>query len=65
MTSLPDSRYETARDYLQQALAILPQEGSEVIRLLVEEAARRCEAKAYHDVPDLRPLPPDPHTRSV
>jgi hypothetical protein len=65
MTSLPDSRYETARDHLLQALAILPQEGGEVIRLLVEEAARRCEAKAYKEVPDLLPLPPDPHTRSV
>lgn len=64
MTSLPDHRYETARDHLLQALAIMPQEGSEVIRLLVEEAARRCEVKAYQDVPGLRPLPPDPHTRS-
>ncbi|QDZ12398.1 hypothetical protein [Devosia ginsengisoli] len=63
MTSLPDLRYETARDHLLQALAILPQEGSEVIRLLVEEAARRCEARAYHNVPDLHPLPPDPQTR--
>ncbi|MCR6670864.1 hypothetical protein [Devosia ginsengisoli] len=64
MTSLPDLRYETARDHLLQALAILPQEGSEVIRLLVEEAARRCEARAYRGVPDLHPLPPDPHTQS-
>lgn len=64
MTSLPDLRYETARDHLLQALAILPPEGAEVIRLLVEEAARRCEARAYRDVPDLHPLPPDPHTRS-
>ena len=64
MTSLPDHRYETARDHLLQALAILPPEGSEVIHLLVEEAARRCELKAYKDVPGLRPLPPDPRDRS-
>ena len=60
MTLLPDHRYETARDHLLQALAIIPAEGGEVIRLLVEEAARRCEAKAYKDVPDLIPLFPDP-----
>lgn len=62
MTSLPDPRYEAARDHLLQALAILPPEGSEVIRLLLEEAARRCEIKAYRDVPGLLPLlryPPD------
>lgn len=64
MTSLPDLRYETARDHLLQALAIMPQEGSEVIRLLIEEAARRCEARAYRNVPEFLPLPPDPHTRS-
>ena len=63
MTSLPDYRYETARDHLLQALAIMPAEGSEVIRLLVEEAARRCEAKAYKDVPDLFTLSPDPTSR--
>ncbi|KQX38558.1 hypothetical protein ASD04_07775 [Devosia sp. Root436] len=63
MTSLPDRRYETARDHLLQALAIMPAEGSEVIRLLVEEAARRCDARAYRDVPDLLPLPPDSHIR--
>lgn len=65
MTSLPDSRYETARDHLLQALAILPRKDGDVIRLLVEEAARRCETKAYKDVPDLRPLPRGPHTPSV
>lgn len=63
MTSLPDHRYETARDHLLQALAIIPAEGGEVIRLLVEEAARRCEAKAYEGVPDLIPLFPDPGPR--
>ena len=63
MTVLPDHRYETARDHLLQALAIIPAEGGEVIRLLVEEAARRCEAKAYKDVPDLFTLAPDPHER--
>jgi hypothetical protein len=47
----PDLRFETARDHLQQALAILPAEGSEVIRLLLEEASRRCEAKAYRNAP--------------
>lgn len=60
MTSLPDFRFETARDHLLQALAILPPEGSEVIRLLVEEAARRCEAKAYKNLSDLIPLMPGP-----
>jgi hypothetical protein len=60
MSLLPDHRYETARDHLLQALAIIPAEGGEVIRLLLEEAARRCEAKAYKDVPDLIPLFPDP-----
>ena len=39
---------------------ILPPEGSEVIRLLVEEAARRCEAKAYKNLSDLIPLMPGP-----
>lgn len=63
MTSLPDHRYETARDHLLQALAIIPAEGGEVIRLLVEEAARRCEAKAYKDVPGIIPLVPGPTTR--
>lgn len=47
----PDLRYETAWDHLLQALAILPTEGDEVIRLLIEEASRRCEAKAYPDAP--------------
>ena len=47
MAQLPDLRYEAARDHLLQAIAILPLQGSEVIRLLLEEAARRCEAKAY------------------
>jgi hypothetical protein len=60
MTSLPDHRYEAARDHLLQALAIIPPEGSDVIRLLVEEAARRCEAKAYEQVYNLMPLAPDP-----
>lgn len=60
MTSLPDHRYEAARDHLLQALAILPPEGADVIRLLVEEAARRCEAKAYEQVGDLLPLTPNP-----
>lgn len=58
MTSLPDHRYEAARDHLLQALAIIPAEGGDVIRLLVEEAARRCEAKAYQHVHDLIPLTP-------
>lgn len=49
MGTLPDLRYEAARDHLLQAVAILPLEGSEVIRLLVEEACRRCEARAYRD----------------
>lgn len=60
MTSMPDHRYEAARDHLLQALAILPPEGSDVIRLLVEEAARRCEEKAYEQVQDLLPLTPTP-----
>jgi uncharacterized membrane protein len=60
MTSLPDHRYEAARDHLLQALAILPPEGADVIRLLVEEAARRCEARAYEHVGDLLPLTPNP-----
>ena len=60
MTSLPDHRYEAARDHLLQALAIIPPEGSDVIRLLVEEAARRCEAKAYEQVENLFPLAPTP-----
>ncbi|MHA6689494.1 hypothetical protein [Devosia sp. A449] len=60
MSLFPDLRYETARDHLQQALAILPAEGSELIRLLVEEAARLCQAKAYDAVADLIPLLPDP-----
>jgi hypothetical protein len=63
MTSLPDHRYEAARDHLLQALAILPSEGADVIRLLVEEAARRCEAKAYERVRDLLPLTPAPADR--
>ena len=49
MASLPDLRYEAARDHLLQAMAILPIEGSEVIRLLIEEACRRCEARTFHD----------------
>ena len=49
MASLPDVRFEAARDHLLQAIAILPPEGSEVIRLLLEEACRRCEARAYRD----------------
>jgi hypothetical protein len=60
MTSLPDHRYEAARDHLLQALAIIPPEGSDVIRLLVEEAARRCEVKAYERVGNLLPLAPTP-----
>lgn len=60
MTSLPDHRYEAARDHLLQALAILPPEGADVVRLLVEEAARHCEARAYEHVGDLRPLAPSP-----
>jgi hypothetical protein len=60
VTSLPDYRYEAARDHLLQALAIIPPEGSDVIRLLVEEAARRCEMKAYEQVRDLLPLSPNP-----
>ena len=60
MAALPDHRYEAARDHLLQALAIIPPEGGEIIRLLVEEAARRCEAKAYRDVDDIIPLVPDP-----
>ena len=63
MTFLPDHRYETARDHLLQALAIIPPEGGEIIRLLVQEAARRCEAKAYEGVPAPLPLMPDPHDR--
>lgn len=64
MNSLPDPRFEHARDHLQQALAILPPEGSEVIRLLVAEAARLCAEKAYrhlHEiflVQDHLPKPP-------
>ena len=68
MASLPDLRYEAARDHLLQAMAILPAEGSEVIRLLVEEACRRCEARtfrdgdaAYFNLQD-RPRPRDPDT---
>ena len=60
MTQFPDFRYETARDHLQQALAILPPTGSQIIRLLIEEAARHCEAKAYGDLSTLIPLMPDP-----
>jgi hypothetical protein len=56
----PDLRHEMARDHLLQALAILPSEGSEVIRLLVEEAARRCEAKAYRDSARMVTGPPNP-----
>jgi hypothetical protein len=63
MTSLPDHRFEAARDHLLQALAIMPSEGSDVIRLLVEEAARRCEAKAYEHVEGLLPLAPGPADR--
>jgi hypothetical protein len=65
MTSLPDHRYEAARDHLLQALAIIPPEGGDVIRLLVEEAARRCEARAYEHVHDLIPLTPDPADRPL
>lgn len=60
MTGLPDLRYEAARDHLLQALAILPSEGAQVIRLLVKEAARRCETEAYGDVDETVPLAPDP-----
>lgn len=62
----PDLRYETARDHLLQALAILPPDGSEVIRLLIDEACRRCEARAYGQAPhpiaphSPRPERPDP-----
>jgi hypothetical protein len=63
----PDLRYEKARDRLLQALAILPPDGSEVIRLLIDEACRRCEAKAYGSAfsptprPGRFPEPSDPH----
>lgn len=60
MASLPDLRYEAARDHLLQAIAILPVEGSEVIKLLVEEACRRCEAKAYRDGDARYFMLPDP-----
>jgi hypothetical protein len=60
MTLFPDFRYETARDHLLQALAILPPAGSSIIRLLIEEAARRCEDKAYGDPATLIPLVPEP-----
>jgi len=63
MTSLPDQRYETARDHLLQALAIIPAEGSETVRLLIEEAARRCEELAYRDALPPLPLSPGPKTR--
>lgn len=49
MVSIPDIRYEAARDHLLQAMAILPSEGSEVIKLLLDEACRRCQAHAYRD----------------
>jgi hypothetical protein len=63
----PDLRYEKARDRLLQAVAILPSDGSEVIRLLIDEACRRCEAKAYGNAfgpapqPGQSPEPSDPH----
>jgi hypothetical protein len=63
MTGLPDLRYEAARDHLLQTLAILPPEGAHIIRLLVEEAARRCEAEAYDEVDGILPLAPDPPHR--
>jgi hypothetical protein len=59
----PDLRYEKARDRLLQALAILPPEGSEVIRLLIDEACRRCEAKAYGDAAPSFPDYPSPEPR--
>jgi hypothetical protein len=42
-----------------QALAILPTDGNEVIRLLIEEASRRCEAKANPDHPFMDLVLPD------
>lgn len=57
--TFPDLRYETARDHLLQALAILPTDGNEVIRLLIEEASRRCEAKANPDHPFMDLVLPD------
>ena len=60
MVSIPDLRYEAARDHLLQAIAILPAEGCEVIRLLVDEACRRCEAHAYRDGDARYFLVPDP-----
>jgi hypothetical protein len=49
MASLPDLRYEAVRDHLLQAIAILPVQGGEVIKLLLEEACRRCEARTFRD----------------
>lgn len=48
-----DPRFESARDHLQQALAILPPNGAEVIRLHIAEAARLCEEKAYRNLHEL------------
>ena len=64
MTPQVDPRFESARDHLQQALAILPPAGAEVIRLHIVEAARLCEKKAYRNLHELlltqdeRPKPP-------
>lgn len=63
MIPIPDLRYEAARDHLLQAMAILPTEGSEVIRLLVDEASRRCKANAYGEA-DARPVLPPDHQRA-
>ena len=60
MAQLPDVRYEAARDHLLQAIAILPAQGSEVIRLLVDEACRRCEAHAYREGDSAYFLSPKP-----
>ena len=60
MTAIPDLRYETARDHLLQALAILPREGAAVIRMLIEEAARRCENQAFREPEAQTSNTPDP-----
>jgi hypothetical protein len=57
MTVRPDPRFELACDHLQQALAILPPEGSETIRLLVTEAVRLCTEKAYDHLHELFLVP--------
>lgn len=66
MIPIPDLRYQAARDHLLRAMAILLTQGSAVIRLLVDEACRRCEAHGDGQARHVQPQnPPDSSDRDT